>query len=467
MSDPNNIDLLDKYLRRIYKVLADSFNVDFHTLKYREVAKFAADYLRKDTMPSTCALDYYNKYLAKSTEDLKYSTDENYDKFLHSVADHLETKYKIDKRKLAEVISFPKKCFQHYSEQSDAQWAAIDFYNSCSGDEIEYMLLQLPEYSHDNDYNNFLNKVADMLERKCSIDKTKLPISDFCRACLPKYKNSESVLDVFKFYKARLDGEPEDVQELRKLKPKKTEETMATTRRNGRFAKEETPTEPTYIDNLSEMADYNRYLYDVLDALVKYESIDKLAFAKDSYHVEHLAAYCRDWWYQDKDAIDCAQAYYESLSKGQKDALPKLNTQTTDEKETNTMATDTQNTNAQNVPAVAPIKKIDAIGMMKVKMAEAMFKKDGDIDYSKLMMMDAIGDDGKVNLGKVIEAKMNGKIMKAIESGEDIPLDKLMILQAMQGGQIDYNQIYMYKIIGNMLDDDDDKKAAGKKAETK
>ena len=51
---------------------------------------------------------------------------------------------------------------------------------------------------------------------------------------------------------------------------------------------------------------------------------------------------------------------------------------------------------------------------------------------------------------------------------EDIPLDKLMILQAMQGGQIDYNQIYMYKIIGNMLDDDDDKKkAADKKAETK
>lgn len=43
-----------------------------------------------------------------------------------------------------------------------------------------------------------------------------------------------------------------------------------------------------------------------------------------------------------------------------------------------------------------------------------------------------------------------------------------MILQAMQGGQIDYNQIYMYKIIGKMLDDDDDdKRAADKKAETK
>ena len=126
------------------------------------------------------------------------------------------------------------------------------------------------------------------------------------------------------------------------------------------------------------------------------------------------------------------------------------------------MATDTQ-----NAPATPTIKKIDAIGMMKVKMAEAMFKKDGEIDYSKLMMMDAIGDDGKVNISKVIEAKMNGKIMKAIESGEEIPLDKLMILQAMQGGQIDYNQIYMYKIIGNMLDDDDDKKAADKKAAAK
>ena len=237
---------------------------------------------------------------------------------------------------------------------------------------------------------------------------------------------------------------------------------MTTTRRNGRFAKEEAHAEPTYID-FNETDNYNQYLNNVLDALVKYESIDKQAFAKEpTTRVDHFIEYCRDWWYQDKDAIDCAQDYYASLSKGYKDALPKLNTQTTDEKETKTMATDTQ-----NAPATPTIKKIDAIGMMKVKMAEAMFKKDGEIDYSKLMMMDAIGDDGKVNISKVIEAKMNGKIMKAIESGEEIPLDKLMILQAMQGGQIDYNQIYMYKIIGNMLDDDDDKKAADKKAAAK
>ena len=149
---------------------------------------------------------------------------------MHEVADCLETKYHIDQRKLAKFVSFPQKCFEHYDKKSDAQWTAIDFYNSCSGDEIEYMLLKLLEYSHDDGYNRFLNKVADLLERKCSIDKTKLPISDFCRSCLPKYKNSESVLDVFKFYKTRLEGETEEVQELRKLKPKKTEKPMATTR---------------------------------------------------------------------------------------------------------------------------------------------------------------------------------------------------------------------------------------------
>lgn len=465
MSDPNDITILDKYLRRIYKVLADSFSVDVNTLKYNEVAKFATDYLRKDTMPSTCALDYYNKYLAKSTEDLRYSTDENYDKFLHSVADHLETGFQIDKRKLAEFISFPQKCRAHYPEKSDTKWTAIDFYNSCASNVIEYMRIKLPEYSHDTDYNIFLNKVADLLERKCSIDKTKLPIGDFCRSCLPKYKNSESVLDVFKFYKTRLEGETEEVQELRKIKPKKTEKSMATTR--GKSKTKDVDQTCAYVD-FDESDGLNQYLNDVLDELVKHESIDKQAFAKETARVDHFIEHCRDWWYQDKDPIDCAQDYYASLSKGYKDALAKLNTQTTDEKETKTMATDNQNANAQNVPTVAPIKKIDAIGMMKVKMAETMFKKDGEIDYSKLMMMDAIGDDGKVNLGKVIEAKMNGKIMKAIESGEDLPLDKLMILQAMQGGQIDYNQIYMYKIIGNMLDDDDDgKKDADKKAATK
>lgn len=461
MIDANKITMLDKYLRRIYKILKDSFDVNVNTLNLSEVSQFATDYLRRDAMPSTCALDYYNKHLAKSTEDLRYSNDNKYDKFLHCVADHMETGFQIDKRKLAEFNSFPQKCFEHYSQQTDSTWTAIDFYNSCSGDEIEYMLLKPPEYSHDKDYNSFLNKVADLLEKKCSIDKTKLPVSDFCQSCLPKYKNDESVLDVFEFYKARLEGDPEYVQELRKLNPKQTENTMANTRRTGRFAKEEASAEPTYIASLTEIDGFNQYLNDVLDELVKHESIDKQAFAKDSGLVEHIVTYCRKWWYADKDVIDCAQEYYESLSKGQKDALPKLNPQTTDEKETNNMATDTQNASA--TPA---IKKIDAIGMMKVKMADAMFKKDGEIDYSKLMMMDAIGDDGKINLNNVIEAKMNGKIMKAIESGEDIPLDKLMILQAMQGGHIDYNQIYMYKIIGNMLDDDD-KKVADKKAETK
>ena len=70
MSDPNNSDIRNKYLRRIYKVLADVFDVDVKSLNLSEVSQFATDYLRKDTMPSTCALDYYNKYIAKSTEEL-------------------------------------------------------------------------------------------------------------------------------------------------------------------------------------------------------------------------------------------------------------------------------------------------------------------------------------------------------------------------------------------------------------
>ena len=303
MSDPNNADIRNKYLRRIYKVLADAFDVDVKSLNLSEVSQFATDYLRKDTMPSTCALDYYNKYLAKSTEDLRYSNDENYDKFLHHVADNLESGFRIDKRKLAEFVSFPQKCWAHYTEKSDVNWTAIDFYNSCSGDEVEYMRLQLPEYSHDTDYNIFLNKVADLLERKCSIDKTKLPVSDFCRACLPKYKNSESVLDVFKFYKTRLEGETEEVQALRKLKPKKTEKTMATTR--GKSKAKDADQTCAYID-FNESDGLNQYLNDVLDELVKHESIDKQAFAKETVTVDHFIEYCREWWYQDKDAIDCA-----------------------------------------------------------------------------------------------------------------------------------------------------------------
>ena len=464
MSDPNNLTILERYLRRIYKILVDDYKVDVKKLSLKDITAFAKDYLRKDSMPCTCALDFYNKHLAQSTDELRYSNDENYDKFLHGVADYLETQYHIDKRKLAEFTSFPQKCFDYYMDKHDANETAIEYYNKCTGDEIEYMLIKELEFSYDADYNTFLNKVADLLERKCSIDKTKLPIGDFCRSCLPKYKNSESVLDVFKFYKTRLEGEPENVQELRKLKPKKTEKAMATTRRSGRFAKEEDPAEPFYVE-LTGTDSLDQYLNKVLDVLEKHESIDKKAFVESPVHVEHLVEYCRDWWYSDKDETSCAQAFYDVLSDTDKEKLKKkTNTQTTNEKETKTMATDNQN--AQNAPAAPAIKKIDAVGMMKVKMADAMIKKDGEVDFSKLMMMDAIGDDGKIDLNKVLEAKMNGQIMKAIERGEDLPIEKLMIYQAMQEGKIDYNQIYLYKVVGRLLDDDEKKDADKKAAET-
>ena len=554
MSDPNDMTILTRYVRRIYKILADDYNVNVRTLDLSEVKAFVADYLCRDAMPSTCAMDYYNRHLAKSSEELRYSPDKNYNKFLHGVADYLENEYHIDQRKLAERSSFPQKCWEYYWRQQNTNETAIDYYNNCTGDEIEYMLIKNPTepdskpaqqntkrmstrwsdladeaekrnqakyiaymfdrlqdhyhfdtklipsdditefakpyidnhrppylcadmYYHkalrqinDSEYefrdfetssadlNLFMNQVADELEKTSGIDRNKIDANELHAICMDP--NNQTVNQCAKVY---LELKKNDIDTLRKTGKEtndmrnvkyptfddidqieaiyKTEaKRVARARRSSKATQDS--------DGTVHLGSTDPYLTNEvhhpnegLDELERHQSVDKQEGAKDSILAQQFLAKCND-------------------------QLPKLtNKPTTDkEKETKTMATDNQN--AQNAPAAPTIKKIDAVGMMKVKMADAMIKKDGEVDFSKLMMMDAIGDDGKIDLNKVLEAKMNGQIMKAIERGEDLPIEKLMIYQAMQEGKIDYNQIYLYKVVGRLLDDDDKKDADKKAAET-
>lgn len=140
----------------------------------------------------------------------------------------------------------------------------------------------------------------------------------------------------------------------------------------------------------------------------------------------------------------------ESRTKAKtKTTTTKTNTTTnTNQKENETMAQETTTTKNLNIS-----KKIDVAGMIKVKMAESMMKKDGDVNFGKMMMMDAFDENGQVDIGKMMQAKMMGTLMNSLEKDEDIPLEKLMMLQMMQSGNFDVNQLVMIKLMDKLFKD--------------
>lgn len=71
------------------------------------------------------------------------------------------------------------------------------------------------------------------------------------------------------------------------------------------------------------------------------------------------------------------------------------------------------------------------------------------------MMMDAFDENGQVDIGKMMQAKMMGTLMNSLEKNEDIPLEKLMMLQMMQSGNFDVNQLVMIKMMDKLFKTDE------------
>ena len=119
------------------------------------------------------------------------------------------------------------------------------------------------------------------------------------------------------------------------------------------------------------------------------------------------------------------------------------------QKENEIMAQETTTTKNLNIN-----KKIDVAGMIKVKMAETMMKKDGDVDFGKMMMMDAFDENGQIDISKMMQAKMMSTLMGSLEKNEDIPLEKLMMIQMIQSGNFDLNQVLMMKMMDKLFTDE-------------
>lgn len=218
----------------------------------------------------------------------------------------------------------------------------------------------------------------------------------------------------------------------------------------------------------------NRYLNYVAyhlreDFHIEFEDIDTdmlVRWGTTYMNDEHDPRTCAKDYFDAADDKLLAKAKHKRLfedltrlvSARQEGSKNKTKTKTTTtktntiQKENEIMAQETTTTKNLNIN-----KKIDVAGMIKVKMAETMMKKDGDVDFGKMMMMDAFDENGQIDISKMMQAKMMGTLMGSLEKNEDIPLEKLMMIQMIQSGNFDLNQVLMMKMMDKLFKDDDKK----------
>lgn len=197
------------------------------------------------------------------------------------------------------------------------------------------------------------------------------------------------------------------------------------------------------------------YLWEDFHVDIEHIDIDTLLKWGATYMKDEHAprTFAKDYF---EDADDAPlQRFKRSLeSKKAKTKTTTTTTKTnTNQKENETMAAN-ENTTTKNLNIS---KKVDVAGMIKVKMAESMMKKDGEVNFGKMMMMDAFDENGQVDFNKMIQAKMMGNFMNSLEKDEDVPLEKLMMLQMLQSGNFDVNQLVMFKMMDKLFKDDEKK----------
>ena len=90
--------------------------------------------------------------------------------------------------------------------------------------------------------------------------------------------------------------------------------------------------------------------------------------------------------------------------------------------------------------------------VMSMKMLSSIMKEK-DQDLGKLFLMQQMMNGEPLQVTDVIKSKL----IKQFDLSEDndLPLEKVMLLQMLDGGQVDMNQLIMMKMMGTLFEDDD------------
>lgn len=93
--------------------------------------------------------------------------------------------------------------------------------------------------------------------------------------------------------------------------------------------------------------------------------------------------------------------------------------------------------------------------MLSMKMLKNIFDSDAkDINIGKLMMMQQVLGGSVIKVTDVIKAKIMEKFALDDKNVDDLPLEKLLLLQMLDKGSIDIQQLIQFKMMNKMLEED-------------
>lgn len=93
--------------------------------------------------------------------------------------------------------------------------------------------------------------------------------------------------------------------------------------------------------------------------------------------------------------------------------------------------------------------------MLSMKMLKNIFDSDAkDINIGKLMMMQQVLGGSVIKVTDVIKAKIMEKFALDDKDVDDLPLEKLLLLQMLDKGSIDIQQLIQFKMMSKMLEED-------------
>lgn len=84
--------------------------------------------------------------------------------------------------------------------------------------------------------------------------------------------------------------------------------------------------------------------------------------------------------------------------------------------------------------------------MMMMKMLDGK----NDLDIGKIMLMQSFSKGEPIKITDVVKSKIISTLKL---DGDDLPLEKVMLLQMLDDNQLDLNQLIAFKMLGSMFDE--------------
>lgn len=93
--------------------------------------------------------------------------------------------------------------------------------------------------------------------------------------------------------------------------------------------------------------------------------------------------------------------------------------------------------------------------MLGMKMLKSIFDSDAkELNIGKLMMMQQVLGGSAIQVTDVIKAKIMEQFALDNKDVDDLPLEKILLLQMLDKGSIDIQQLIQFKMMSKMLEED-------------